>query len=74
MGVHGLWQLLAPAGRRVDIAALSGRVLAVDVSIWLTQMLKAMRDDAGRMLPNAHLIGVFRRVARVRGVPLCECG
>ena len=38
----------------------------MDASIWLTQFVKAMRDDEGRVLTNAHLLGVFRRVCKVR--------
>ena len=45
MGVHNLWQLLAPVGRRVSIETLEGKTLAVDMSVWLTQFIKAMRDD-----------------------------
>lgn len=42
------------------------QTLAVDVSIWLTQFVKAMRDEQGQMLRNAHLLGTFRRVVKVR--------
>jgi hypothetical protein len=42
------------------------QVVAVDVSIWLTQFIKAMRDDQGQMLHNAHLVGTFRRICKVR--------
>ena len=66
MGVHGLWKLLSAQGRRVSVESLRNKRLAVDVSIWLTSFMKAMRDDQGRMLPNAHIIGVFRRVCKVR--------
>ena len=65
MGVTGLWQLLSPAGRRVAIETLSGRRVAVDASIWLTQFVKAMRDDEGNMIRNAHIIGTLRRVCRL---------
>ena len=65
MGVHGLWKLLLPMGRRVSIETLEGKVLAVDMSIWLTQFIKAMRDDDGRLLKNAHLIGTFRRLCKL---------
>lgn len=34
MGVKGLWQLLAPSGRRVTLESLAGSTLAVDASIW----------------------------------------
>jgi 5'-3' exonuclease len=65
MGVQGLWKLLAPSGRRVSIETLERRTLAVDVSIWLTQFLKAMRDAEGKPIKNAHLIGTLRRVAKL---------
>ena len=41
------------------------QTLAVDVSIWLTQFIKAMRDDDGKIVKNAHLIGTFRRIVKV---------
>ena len=57
MGVKGLWTLLEPTGRRVNIEALGGRRVAVDASIWLVQFIKAMRDERGDMLPTAHIMG-----------------
>jgi hypothetical protein len=42
------------------------QVVAVDASIWLVQFIKAMRGADGEMLPNAHMIGTFRRVVKVR--------
>ncbi|KAI0561665.1 DNA repair protein complementing XPG RAD2 [Gracilaria domingensis] len=65
MGVHGLWQLLAPVGHRVSNDHVRNKVLAVDVSIWLTQLVKAMRDAEGARVRNAHLIGVFRRCIKL---------
>lgn len=65
MGVQNLWTLLAPVGRQIEIESLSSRVLAVDASIWLTQFVKAMRDDEGHMIRNAHLLGTFHRVAKL---------
>lgn len=65
MGVHNLWKLLEPAGRRVDVATLRNKVIAVDVSIWLTAFVKAMRNADGTVMPNAHLLGTFRRVLRL---------
>ncbi|CAN8075635.1 unnamed protein product [Agarophyton chilense] len=65
MGVHGLWQLLAPVGRRVSNDYVHNKVLAVDISIWLTQLVKAMRDAEGARVRNAHLIGVFRRCIKL---------
>lgn len=65
MGVLNLWRLLQPCGRRVAVETLRGQILAVDVSIWLTQFVKAMRDDEGQMTKNAHLVGTFRRICKV---------
>ena len=57
MGVHGLWKLLGISAERIDLRRLRTRRLAIDVSIWLTQFIKAMRDPDGNLLPNAHIIG-----------------
>ncbi len=65
MGVKGLWKLLAPCGRRIHVETLENTTLAVDVSIWMTQFVKAMRDDEGRPIQNAHVIGMLRRVAKL---------
>ncbi|PNH00107.1 DNA repair protein UVH3 [Tetrabaena socialis] len=64
MGVHGLWNLIEPVGRRVNIEAITNKRLAIDASIWLFQFMKAMRDDKGDMMRNAHLLGFFRRICR----------
>jgi 5'-3' exonuclease len=65
MGVKSLWQLLEPCGRRIPIEALRNQRLAVDASGWLYQFLKAMRDDKGELLHNAHLLGFLRRICRL---------
>jgi DNA excision repair protein ERCC-5 len=66
MGVHDLWKFLSPVGQRFAVSSLAGQRLAVDVSIWLVQFIKAMRNEStGELLPNAHLIGMFRRIARL---------
>ncbi|EWM28048.1 dna repair enzyme [Nannochloropsis gaditana] len=65
MGVHNLWQLLLPVGRRVNVESLERKTLAIDVSIWLTQFIKAMRDDEGKVVKNAHIIGTFRRIVKL---------
>ncbi|KAK2661838.1 hypothetical protein Ddye_000412 [Dipteronia dyeriana] len=65
MGVHGLWDLLAPVGRRVSVETLAGKKLAIDASIWMVQFMKAMRDDKGEMVRNAHLLGFFRRICKL---------
>lgn len=65
MGVKDLWTLLSPIGRRVAIESLERKTLAIDVSIWITQFIKAMRDDEGKMLKNAHLLGTLRRILKL---------
>eukprot|EP01041_Mallomonas_annulata_P004934 gene4934-9846_t len=65
MGVKDLWQLLEPIGRRVSVETLEGKILAIDASIWITQFVKAMRDEDGKVIKNAHLIGTMRRVLKL---------
>src|SRR5690349_9404604 len=65
MGVKGLWSVLGPVGRRVDIETLRGKTLAIDVSIWLVQFIKAMRDDDGKLVQNAHILGSIRRICKL---------
>ncbi|XP_057816158.2 DNA repair protein UVH3 isoform X2 [Cryptomeria japonica] len=36
-----------------------------NASIWMVQFMKAMRDDKGEMIRNAHLIGFFRRICKL---------
>ncbi|RLN56816.1 hypothetical protein BBP00_00007810 [Phytophthora kernoviae] len=47
------------AGKQIEIESLAGRVLAVDVRIWFTQFVKAMRDDED----NIRYIGILVVVA-----------
>ncbi|PFH34466.1 XPG N-terminal domain-containing protein [Besnoitia besnoiti] len=65
MGVKGLWDLLAPAGRRVPAGNLKGKVAAVDAAIWLVQFLHAMKRPDGSPMPAAHLVGFFNRLCRL---------
>ncbi|ESO05925.1 hypothetical protein HELRODRAFT_188230 [Helobdella robusta] len=65
MGVKGLWKLLEPTGKAVSCQSLTGKVLAVDVSLWLHQLLKGMRDNKGQPIRNAHLIGLFKRICKL---------
>ena len=60
-----LWTILEPVGRRVDIATLRGKTLAIDVSIWLASFSYAMRDRDGLPVPHAHLLGTFRRLLKL---------
>ncbi|KAM4860081.1 DNA excision repair protein ERCC-5 [Thomomys bottae] len=65
MGVQGLWRLLEGAGRPVSPEALEGKVLAVDISIWLNQALKGVRDRHGNSVENAHLLTLFHRLCKL---------
>jgi len=44
---------------------LEGKTLAIDASIWLTQFIKAMRDENGIMMMNAHILGSIRRILKM---------
>ena len=35
------------------------QVLAVDISIWLNQAVRGMRDKSGHAVPNAHLVFIM---------------
>ena len=65
MGIQNLWTLIDVVGRRINIESLQTKMLAVDASIWLIQFVKAMRDQDGKMLRNAHLLGTLRRVTKL---------
>lgn len=65
MGVHGLWQVLEPAGKPVALETLENKVLAVDVSLWLHQAVKGFRDAQGSPMANAHLLGLLQRVCKL---------
>ncbi|KAJ1906633.1 DNA repair protein rad2, partial [Coemansia sp. IMI 209127] len=65
MGVKGLWTLLEPAARPVRLESLEHKRLAIDASIWLYQLLKAMTDAEGNPLEDAHIIGFYRRICKI---------
>lgn len=65
MGVYGLWRLLDATGKQVPLETLEGKVLAIDVSIWIHQVLAGYQDRFGNPKPNAHLIGLFNRICKL---------
>ena len=61
MGIVNFWELVQSSGRNISIETLRGKKLAVDVSIWLNQIVRASRTASGELVPNAHIyIVVFR--------------
>ncbi|XP_018367514.1 PREDICTED: DNA repair protein complementing XP-G cells homolog isoform X2 [Trachymyrmex cornetzi] len=65
MGVHGLWKLLEASGKPVSLESLEGKVLAIDISIWIYQVLQGYQDRHGASRPNAHLLGLFTRICKL---------
>ena len=65
MGVQGLWDLLEPAGKPIPLETLENKTFAIDVSIWLNQAVKGIRDQDGGTVANAHLIGLFHRLCKL---------
>ncbi|CAK9809124.1 DNA excision repair protein ERCC-5 [Anthophora plagiata] len=65
MGVYGLWRLLNATGNQVPLETLEGKVLGIDISIWIHQVLQGYQDRFGNPKPNAHLIGLFHRICKL---------
>ncbi|XP_075056075.1 DNA excision repair protein ERCC-5 [Mixophyes fleayi] len=65
MGVQGLWKLLECSGRPISPETLEGKILAVDISIWLNQAVKGARDRHGNAIQNAHLLTLFHRLCKL---------
>ncbi|XP_054829644.1 DNA excision repair protein ERCC-5 [Eublepharis macularius] len=65
MGVQGLWKLLECSGRPINPETLEGKILAVDISIWLNQAVKGVRDNHGNSIHNAHLLTLFHRLCKL---------
>ncbi|XP_046852189.1 DNA excision repair protein ERCC-5-like isoform X2 [Xenia sp. Carnegie-2017] len=65
MGVNGLWKLLEPVGRSINMESLENKTLAVDVSLWLNQALYGMKNQHGSSIPNAHLVLLFQRICKL---------
>ncbi|CAO1329632.1 unnamed protein product [Diamesa serratosioi] len=65
MGVTGLWKLIDASGKPVPLETLENKVLAIDISIWLHQVVKGYQDNKGGHLPNAHLLGLFNRICKL---------
>eukprot|EP01080_Neovahlkampfia_damariscottae_P002393 gene2393-2857_t len=61
MGVQNLWSLLSPAAQKISLEALNDKKLAVDISVWLNQIVKGTpveQEDDNRL----YLKVLFHRV------------
>nr|DBA33115.1 TPA: hypothetical protein GDO54_000845 [Pyxicephalus adspersus] len=65
MGVQGLWKLLECSGKPINPETLEGKILGVDISIWLNQAVKGARDRQGNAIQNAHLLTLFHRLCKL---------
>lgn len=65
MGIQNFWDLVEPSGRNVSIECMRGKRLAVDISIWLHQIIHAMRTTTGETIPNAHIYIVIFRLCKL---------
>ncbi|CAI5465003.1 unnamed protein product [Closterium sp. Yama58-4] len=68
-GVHGLLELMAPVGQGVSVEAIVNKTLAIDASIWVVQLLKAMHDDREEMLPGTHCRDYLLDLERPTKIP-----
>lgn len=60
-----MWKLVEQSGKPVPLETLENKVLAVDISIWLHQVIKGFQDSKGSSLPNAHILGLFHRLCKL---------
>lgn len=65
MGIQNFWTLIEPSGRNVSIECMRGKRLAVDISIWLHQVVHAMRTPTGETVPNAHIYIIIFRLCKL---------
>ena len=65
MGIHNFWAVVESSGRTISIETLRGKRLAVDISIWLNQIVRASRTKTGDVVPNAHIYIVILRLCKL---------
>ncbi|KAL1235282.1 hypothetical protein TSPI_04150 [Trichinella spiralis] len=68
MGVKGLWKILDAASKPVTLESLSGKILAVDLSIWLHQAVHVNFGSERHSIfegPKAHLQILFFRLLKL---------
>ncbi|KAF8563750.1 hypothetical protein P879_10369 [Paragonimus westermani] len=62
MGVPGLWNLLEPIRRPLELEQLCGKVVAIDMNIWLHQAVKSRAATGG---PRRFLTVLFCRLCKL---------
>ncbi|XP_026821295.1 DNA repair protein complementing XP-G cells isoform X2 [Rhopalosiphum maidis] len=65
MGVQGLWKLLESAGKPIPVEKLENKVLSIDVSIWMYQIIKGVQESEHGATTNGHLIVMFHRICKL---------
>ncbi|CAG9798598.1 unnamed protein product [Chironomus riparius] len=65
MGVTGLWKLIESSGKPVAFETLEDKVIVIDISIWLHQIVKGYTDGKGSQIHNSHLLGLFNRICKL---------
>ena len=65
MGIHNFWNVVESSGRTISIETLRGKRLAVDISIWLNQIVRASRTKTGEIVPTAHIYIVILRLCKL---------
>ncbi|XP_070497118.1 DNA excision repair protein ERCC-5 [Chironomus tepperi] len=65
MGVTGLWKLIESSGKPVAFETLEDKVIVIDISIWLHQVVKGYTDGKGGHIHNSHLLGLFNRICKL---------
>ncbi|KAH8855690.1 DNA repair protein complementing XP-G cells like [Schistosoma japonicum] len=62
LGIAGLWRLLEPAKEPIELQQLSGKIVAIDMNIWLHQAVKSRGSTNG---PRNYLAIFFRRLCKL---------
>ena len=65
MGIKNFWAIVEPHGRNISVESLRGKRLAVDISIWLNQIVRAARTKDGETVNDAHIYIVIFRLCKL---------
>lgn len=65
MGIKNFWPIVEPHGRNISVESLRGKRLAVDISIWLNQIVRAAKTKDGETVNGAHIYIVIFRLCKL---------